>query len=129
MEVSALNVNASAVQQIRINQDPYSAEYSRPGRGRVEILTKPGTQEYHGNLNVIARNSHANARNRLLHDEAPEDRGIYEGFLGGPLGHSGRMSFVLSANDQIQDQQAVVYAAGRRASSRTRCRTRAGRHG
>ncbi len=47
MEVSALNVSASAIQQIRINQDPYSAEYSRPGRGRVEILTKPGGQEYH----------------------------------------------------------------------------------
>ena len=51
MEVNALNVSASAVQQIRINQDPYSAEYSRPGRGRVEILTKPGAQRYHGDLN------------------------------------------------------------------------------
>ena len=48
MEVSALNVSASAMQQIRINQDPYSAEYSRPGRGRIEILTKPGSQQYHG---------------------------------------------------------------------------------
>jgi hypothetical protein len=53
MEVSALNVSASAVQQIRINQNPYSAEYSRPGRGRVEILTKPGGQEYHGDFNTI----------------------------------------------------------------------------
>lgn len=34
MEVSALRVSASAVQQIKINQDPYSAEYARPGRGR-----------------------------------------------------------------------------------------------
>ena len=48
MEVSALRVSASAVQQIKINQDPYSAEYARPGRGRIEILTKPGGQEYHG---------------------------------------------------------------------------------
>jgi Carboxypeptidase regulatory-like domain len=112
MEVSALNINASAVQQIRINQDPYSAEYSRPGRGRVEILTKPGTQEYHGNLNVIFRNSHTNARNAFSTTKPPEQRGIYEGFLGGPLGHSGKMSFVLSANDDIQDQQSVVYAAG-----------------
>ena len=31
MEVSALRVSASAVQQIKINQDPYSAEYARPG--------------------------------------------------------------------------------------------------
>src|SRR5207253_282875 len=47
MEVNSLNVSASAVQQIKINQDPYSAEYSRPGRGRIEILTKPGGQAYH----------------------------------------------------------------------------------
>src|SRR5215831_16875652 len=53
MEVNALNVSASAVQQIRINQDPYSAEYSRPGRGRVEILTKPGDQQYHGDISSL----------------------------------------------------------------------------
>ena len=63
MEVNALNVSASAVQQIRINQDPYSAEYSRPGRGRMEILTKPGGQQYHGDLNLIFRNAHLNAQN------------------------------------------------------------------
>jgi hypothetical protein len=112
MEVNALNVSASAVAQIRINQDPYSAEYSRPGRGRVEILTKPGTQEYHGDGNLIFRDAHANARNAFSTTKPPEQRRIYEGFLGGPLGQSGKMSFMLSANDEIQDQQAFVYAAG-----------------
>jgi len=58
MEVNALNVSASAVQQIRINQDPYSAEYSRPGRGRIEIFTKPGSQEYRGEANMIVRDAH-----------------------------------------------------------------------
>src|SRR5258706_76502 len=61
MEVSALNVSASAVSQIRINQDPYSAEYSRPGRGRIEILTKPGSQPYHGETNVILTDGHVNS--------------------------------------------------------------------
>jgi len=112
MEVNALNVSASAVQQIRISQDPYSAEYSRPGRGRVEILTKPGTQEYHGDGNLIFRDAHVNARNAFATTKPPEQRRIYEGFLGGPLGRGGKMSFMLSANDQIQDQQAFVYAAG-----------------
>src|SRR6476646_2482113 len=39
MEVNALGVSASAVQQIKINQDPYAAEFARPGRGRIEIVT------------------------------------------------------------------------------------------
>jgi len=112
MEVSALNVSASAMQQIRINQDPYSAEYSRPGRGRVEILTKPGTQQNHGEGSLIFRDAHANARNPFATTKPPEQRRIYEGFLGGPLGTSGKMSFMLSANDEILDQQSFIYAIG-----------------
>ena len=112
MEVSALNVSASAMQQIRINQDPYSAEYSRPGRGRVEILTKPGTQQYKGEGTLIFRDAHANARNPFAATKPPEQRRIYEGFFGGPLGASGKMSFMLSANDEILDQQSFIYALG-----------------
>jgi hypothetical protein len=112
MEVSALNVSAAQMQQIRINQDPYSAEYSRPGRGRVEILTKPGTQQYHGEGSLIFRDAAVNARNPFATTKPPEQRQIYEGFLGGPLGSSGKMSFVLSANDEILDQQSFIYALG-----------------
>jgi len=112
MEVNALNVSASAVQQIRINQDPYSAEYSRPGRGRIEILTKPGTQEYHGDVNLIFRDAHLNGRNPFASVKPPEQRHIFEGFLGGPLGAGGKTAFMLSANDERNDQQAVVYAIG-----------------
>src|SRR5206468_2007161 len=78
MEVNALNVSASAVEQIRINQDPYSAEYSRPGRGRIEILTKPGTQEYHGDVNLIFRDAHLNGRNPFASVKPPEQRHIFE---------------------------------------------------
>src|SRR5437660_1233376 len=63
MEVSALRVSASAVQQIKINQDPYSAEYARPGRGRIEILTKPGGQTYQGEGTLIFRDARFDARN------------------------------------------------------------------
>jgi Carboxypeptidase regulatory-like domain len=112
MEVSALNVSASAMQQIRINQDPYSAEYSRPGRGRVEILTKPGTPQYHGEGTLIFRDARVNARNPFATTKPPEQRRIYEGFLGGPVGTSGKLSFMLSVNDEILDQQSFVYAVG-----------------
>ncbi len=38
----------SAIREIRINQNPFSAEYDRLGFGRIEILTKPGTDTLHG---------------------------------------------------------------------------------
>jgi hypothetical protein len=112
MEVNSLNVSASAVQQIKINQDPYSAEYSRPGRGRIEILTKPGSQQYHGDANVIARAAQLNARNAFAIVRPPEQRRIFEGFLGGPVGHGGKTSFTLSAQADADDQQAVIFAIG-----------------
>ncbi len=38
----------SAIREIRINQNPFSAEFDRIGYGRIEILTKPGTDVLHG---------------------------------------------------------------------------------
>jgi len=112
MEVSSLNVSASAIQQIRINQDPYSAEYSRPGRGRIEILTKPGSQSYHGDVNLTFRDSSLNAANPFATTKPPENRRIVEGFVGGPVGSSGKSWFMLSANDERKDLQAIIHASG-----------------
>jgi len=40
----------SAIREIRINQNPFSAEFDRIGYGRIEILTKPGTDVLHGRI-------------------------------------------------------------------------------
>ena len=40
----------SAIREIRLNQNPFSAEYDQVGFGRIEILTKPGTDKLHGSL-------------------------------------------------------------------------------
>jgi len=38
----------SSIREIRINQNPFSAEYDKLGYGRVEVFTKPGTDKFHG---------------------------------------------------------------------------------
>src|ERR1051325_2713903 len=40
----------SSIREIRINQNPFSPEYDRLGFGRIEILTKPGTDKFRGDL-------------------------------------------------------------------------------
>jgi carboxypeptidase family protein len=112
MEVSALRVSASAVQQIKINQDPYSAEYARPGRGRIEILTKPGGQTYHGEGNAIFRDASLDARNAFASTKPPEQKHIVEGVFGGPVGKGDKTSFLISAHNQTDDQQALIFALG-----------------
>lgn len=51
----------SSIREIRINQNPFSAQYDRLGYGRVEIFTKPGTDEFHGSLQVNGNSSSFNA--------------------------------------------------------------------
>ena len=40
MEVKNATISQSAIEEVRINDDPYSVEFWRPGKGRIEIITK-----------------------------------------------------------------------------------------
>src|ERR1035437_3861280 len=112
MEVNNLGVSASAIKEIKINQDPYSAEFQRPGRGRIEVITKPGTSEYHGTFNFTFRDAHLNARDPFALSRAPEQRRIYEGVFTGPVLRSKTTSFLFSMNRNEEDRQTVVFAQG-----------------
>ncbi|HEX7486136.1 MAG TPA: carboxypeptidase regulatory-like domain-containing protein [Vicinamibacterales bacterium] len=110
MEGRKVGVSASAIQQIKINQDPYSAEYARPGGGRIEVITKAGSEAYHGEMNLTFRDATLNARNAFAETRPPEQRRIYEGMLSGPVGDGRTTSFMVSANREETDQQAIVFA-------------------
>ncbi|MCU1266823.1 MAG: hypothetical protein JWM21_3141 [Acidobacteria bacterium] len=112
MEVNNLGVSPSAIKEIKINQDPYSAEYQRPGRGRIEVTTKPGSPEYHGTFNFIFRDAHLNARDSFALTRPPEQRRIYEGILSGPVRRSKKTSFLVSVSRKEEDLQSVVVAQG-----------------
>lgn len=102
-------VPASMIKEVRINQNPYSAEFARPGRGRIEVITKPGEPEYHGEFNFIFRDFRLDARNAFALERPPEQRRIFEGTLTGPLGGE-KTSFFFSVNREEEDLQSVVFA-------------------
>ncbi len=52
-----------SIREIRINSNPYSAEYDTQGHGRIEIFTKPGTDKYHASVNLTYSDHIWNARN------------------------------------------------------------------
>jgi len=103
-------VPASMIKEVRINQNPYSAEFARPGRGRIEVITKPGEPEYHGEFNFIFRDFRLDARNAFALERPPEQRRIFEGTLTGPLGRSQKTSFFFSVDREEEDLQSVVFA-------------------
>lgn len=110
VEANRAMVSPSAVQEVHINQDPYSAQYYRPGRGQIEILTRQAQQEYHGQFNFLFRDSSMNAQQEFSPNKPFEQRRIYEGNVTGPIRFIPRSAFLFSFNRAEEDLDAVVNA-------------------
>jgi hypothetical protein len=97
----------SAIREIRINQNPYSAEYDRLGYGRIEILTKPGTDKLHGQAFAMGNDKSFNTGNPFTKTIPDYHSYQFNGTLNGSL--SKTASFFISA-DRRNTQNADVYA-------------------
>jgi hypothetical protein len=69
----------SSIREIRINQNPFSAQYDKLGYGRIEILTKPGTDKFHGMFMMNGNDSAFNSLNPFVTSEPA----YYSTFLNG----------------------------------------------
>ena len=98
----------SSIREIRINQNPFSAEYDKLGYGRIEVFTKPGTDKLHGQFSVVGNDSAFNARNPFLGTAAqePYDSVIYMGNIGGAINK--KASFFLDVQRRNIDEIAIV---------------------
>ncbi len=108
IEANGPGVTPSAIQEVKINNNPYSARFSRPGRARLEIITKGGTPAYHGSLNFMFRDALFDAPNAFAIGKPPERRQYYEGSVTGPIGHGKHTSFLLALDEDLDDQRAIV---------------------
>lgn len=110
VEMKGTGVSASAIQEARINNDPYSVETNVPGKGRIEIMTKPGTPTFHGTFNFGFRDSAADATTYFATVKPQEQKQIYEGSITGPVFRLPRTTFLISGTRQEDDLQAIVRA-------------------
>jgi Carboxypeptidase regulatory-like domain len=105
-----LTVPAAAIHRLTINRSPYSAEFSRPGKARVEVETEHGSRKYfHGTGALFVRNGALDARNAFAVTNPTLDRRLFEGAFGGPLAWKGT-AFFASAQRFINDDRAIVSA-------------------
>ena len=93
----------SAIREIRINQNPFSAEFDRLGYGRIEILTKPGTDKLHGQFFLQGNDKSFNTGNPFTTTIPAYHSLQFNGTLNGAL--SKTASFFLSV--ESRDQQNV----------------------
>ena len=95
-----------SILEIRINQNPFSPEYDTLGYGRIEILTKPGGEKFHGSLYNNFGDSFWNSRNPYAAEKAPFFLDEYGGSLEGPL--STKASFFIAADGAAINNGAII---------------------
>jgi len=96
----------SAIREIRINQNPFSAEYDKLGYGRIEILTKPGTDTLHGRVFGQGNDNVFNTGNPFTTELPSYYSYQYNGTVSGAM--SKWASFFVSV-EQRNNQQDSVY--------------------
>jgi len=100
----------SSIREIRINSNPFSAEFDRMGFGRIEILTRPGSDTLRGRFNVQGNTSGLNTGSPFVSEanQVPYNSVSYDGNIGGSLGSGA--SFAFSAFRRNISDSAIVNA-------------------
>jgi hypothetical protein len=95
-----------SIREIRINQNPFSAEYDRLGFGRIEILTRPGTDHYRGSVSFNDSDGIFNSRNPISSNKPGYSNRNGDANFGGPLGKRASFFFDFTRR-QIRDNALI----------------------
>jgi len=98
----------SAIREIRINQNPFSAQYDKLGYGRIEIFTKPGSDKFHGQFFFNDSNSVLNSRNPYVPVKPDYNSEIFDGNFGGPINK--KASFFIDASRRNMNDFSAIAA-------------------
>jgi hypothetical protein len=97
-----------SIREIRINQNPFSAEYDKLGFGRIEVFTKPGTDKFKGTGFYNFGDTVWNSRDPYAARKAPFILKEYGGNLSGPV--TKKASFFLNIERHAIDNGAIIHA-------------------
>jgi Carboxypeptidase regulatory-like domain len=98
----------SSIREIRINQNPFSAEYDKLGYGRIEILTKPGTDKLHGSVMTNGNSSAFNSLNTFVTSEPAYYSTFFLGNVSGSL--NSRASWFFSGFRRDNNANSIINA-------------------
>jgi hypothetical protein len=98
----------NTIREIRINQNPFSAEYDRLGMGRIEILTKPGTDKFHGDFGLFDSDAYFNSRNPYAENKADYSNRFFYANVSGAI--SKRATFYINLELDRQNNNALINA-------------------
>ena len=83
-----LSPSVDAVQEVNINQTSYDAEFGGKSGGIINVITKSGTNQFHGSAFEFLRNDVFDAKNYFVSPGAPKPpfkQNQFGGSIGGPI--------------------------------------------
>ena len=97
----------SAIREIRVNSNPFSAQFDRIGFGRIEVFTKPGSDKFHGQIMLNDNHSFFNAHNPFAAVIPDYHTDLISGNISGPIVQK-KASFFLNVEQRnIQDASII----------------------
>lgn len=97
-----------AIREVRINQNPFSPEYDQLGYGRIEIITKPGTNKYHGTFTADGNDLAFDTKDPFAASEPGYYSFLTSGDVSGPIRKLG--SFFLNYQHRNIESNDLVNA-------------------
>src|ERR1700722_176151 len=98
----------SSIREIRVNQNPFSAEFDKIGYGRIEILTKPGSDKFSGHITSLGTDSAWNTANPLVSEQPSYYFYFIQGDVNGPLTKTA--SYFFSTFRMDRQNQTIINA-------------------
>ena len=101
----------SSIREIRVNQNPFSAQYDRVGYGRVEVFTKPGADKFHGFFQANGNADFLNTKSPFLGttEQEPYHTIFVLGNLTGPI--TSKSSFNLGGSHRVIQDNTVFFGS------------------
>ncbi len=100
---ASLYPNPDAVQEFSVQASGFSAEYGQAAGAVVNVITRSGTNEFHGSLFEFLRNDALNTRNFFSVEDKPKLRqNQFGGVFGGPLRRNQSFFFVSYQGTRIR---------------------------
>ena len=98
--------------EIRINQNPFSAEYDKVGYGRIEITTRPGASKFHGQIMGDINASPLNTRSPFAQQVPGYHTEFFNANVGGPLSKKASFFFAFFRRDIGDDSIVSAFVLG-----------------
>jgi Carboxypeptidase regulatory-like domain/TonB-dependent Receptor Plug Domain len=102
LNAPAVQPSPDAIEEFRVLTNTFDAEYGRNSGSVVNVVTKGGTNEFHGNVYEFFRNKALNSRGFFDTELAKFNQNQYGGTLGGPIIKNRTFFFVSAEERQIR---------------------------